>query len=883
MTKATNNDNKKLIHETTLQLTSVEQKIYDIENSTDITDKQNESNYNKQKKEKIIGNYLIEKEISKGTFSKVFLGKHIITSEKVAIKRFDKTLYKNDLQNLKRLNKELEILKIVTHENIVKLLEIIENNNKIYIITEYCPNDLYSQIIINQKLPEKQALKYFEQIISALNYLHEKGIAHRNLKLDNILLTNNNTQIKIIDFGLSTFYSKNSLLSSPVGTIIYCPPEMHLSQNYSGELSDIWNAGLILYSMVCGYLPFHDENEDINIKHIISGFYQIPSFISENCAEIIKKCLEINPYKRVCFKELVNLKWLKNDKFSYTKGITTYFNKAPIDYMVLNECKKYLGNYNINENLIKIKESIEDKLFNEYSSLYYLVSQKLDYSNSKMSFVSIDNNKNSSKILIEKIKPEDSKSKTIYNSITSPYKSKNIKTKPTALTHNNSYNNKTYKKLLKKNYLLNSSNSKKVISRINTCYNNNFPTSNEPFYNIKNYKSVISSSKKEKSKCLIKNKPIINNQEKINKIKKSIQFTRDTKSYILISDGSSKNNNNNIYFKNVLPHSRSSESDFKNNNNVNSPIYINCQNENENCSQRNDIENIFKEDKPVLYFNTTISSGIERKYTINNTARNNKKKENIKDNNIYQQFNKLLKNLKKNTSNNSDDISFKSNHKKHKTSNSEKINKEKKDDSNSFSPLDKINNKKYKKIKVSKVNTQKNYVTRNTQTKQLNDISKISSTLMIEDIKNRDMSKYVFVKRNSFLKNYKNNFYNDNTQTLKIKDKKQIDIDYFNEKIIDISCVKYCNLYKLIKKINTALKTNKINYNVVKDTLFHCWKYDKFFEIEIYYLKSDDKFENKGRKIACYFNEDNSYYLKIRSRKGNIKGFLSNFFRDIFH
>ena len=891
MTKIINNDNKKFIHEKVLQLTSLDQKIYDNENSTDITDKQNDSNYKQQTLEKIIGNYLIEKVINKGIFSKIFLGKHIITGEYVAIKRFDKSLYKNDLQNLKRLKKELKILKTVMHENIIKLLEIIENNNKIYLITEYCPNDLYSQIIINQKLPEEQALKYFEQIINALNYLHENGIAHRNLKLDNILLTKNNTQIKLIDFGLSTFYSKDSLLSSPVGAIVYCPPEMHLSQSYSGELSDIWNAGLVLYSMLCGYLPFHDDNEDINIKHIISGFYQIPSFISEKCAEVIKKCLEIDPCKRICFKELINLKWIKNDKFSYTKGIERYYNKIPIDYIILNECKKYLGNYNISENILKIKESVENNLFNEYSSLYYLVSQKLNYSNNnKKSFISVDNNNDSSNIIIGniKIKSDEIKFKPIYNSINSPYKSKYVKAKQIALSHNNSYNNKAYKKSFKKKYLLNTSISKKVISRINTCNNNNFSISSSSNSNMKNYKSVVDSGRREKYKSFVKNEIKITNQEIIYKIKRPIQYSQDKKFHITINEANSKKNNNIIYFKHILSHSKSSENDLKDNDKANLPIYNNYQNENENLNQKNDIENIFNEDKPILHFNTTINKRIERKYTndyfysnytINNTTTDNKNKENPKDFNEYQQVNKLLKNLKKNSPNNSDDNnSFKSNYKKHIISNSEKLN-------NIFS-YDKINNKKYKKIKVSKINTQRNYITRNTQTKHTNENQKFSKTL-IDYIKNKDINKYVFVKRNSFIKSNKNNFnniindINENKEEIKIKDKKQIDIDCYNENIIDISCVKYCNFKKLIKKINTALKMNKVNYNITKETLFHCWKYDKFFEIEIFYLRSGDKLENKGRKITCNFNENNSYYLKIRSRKGNIKGFLSNFFRDI--
>ena len=346
-------------------------KIYINENdntSTDITERLNDSKKNPQ--EKIIGNYNIENVINKSITNKVVIAKHIITGEKVAIKILNKKSFIKDILSLKRIKKEVQILKMIKHENLINLLEIIENKNKIYLITDYYPNQLLSLIIKNKKLPETTALNYFNQIINGLYYLNKNGICHRNIRPDNLLLDEDNQKIKIIDFGLSTTYSKNQLLNSLVGEIIYAPPEMHLSEKYSGELIDIWKAGLVLYIMVCGYLPFSEEDEEKNINHIITGFYEIPSDISSNCAFIIKSCLQVDPNKRINFEQL-------NKYFNYTKGLIMDINIIPLDDIIIEECKKYLGNSNNQDIIEQIKESVKNNKFNEFNALYYLVMKKM--------------------------------------------------------------------------------------------------------------------------------------------------------------------------------------------------------------------------------------------------------------------------------------------------------------------------------------------------------------------------------------------------------------------------------------------------------------------------------------------------------------------------
>ena len=355
---------------------SKEKKHYlnENDNSTDSTEQQYESKA-LLKTDKIIGNYTLTKQIDKSSYTKIFLAKHILTGEDVKIRIINKQLFKNDLLSMTRFNKELQIIKIVKHQNIIKLLEIIETNTKIYLITEYFPNNLLSYIQLEKKLSENKARFLFQQIISALNYLHEMGISHRNIKPENILLDEKYLIVKITGFGVSTFDSKDEFLRSPVGNLIYAPPEMILSQKYKGELNDIWDVGIVLYAMVCGNLPFSEDNQDININHIVEGFYDIPKDISTECVEVINACLECNPDKRITFNKLKDLEWIKYKNFKYIKGININKENIVIEEAILQECKKYISANN-QDLLNKIRKSVIENKFDEFSSLYYLVFQK---------------------------------------------------------------------------------------------------------------------------------------------------------------------------------------------------------------------------------------------------------------------------------------------------------------------------------------------------------------------------------------------------------------------------------------------------------------------------------------------------------------------------
>ena len=186
---------------------------------------------NKKKLNK--GPYLLGEALGEGAFAKVRLATQIHIKEKCAIKIVDKRFLENN-QDIQRLRKEIKILKKIRHKNIIQLYDIMESKTNLYFVMEYCKGgELFDYIVKKKKLTEKEACIFFHQIINGVEYLHNQGIIHRDLKPENLLLDDKN-QIKISDFGLSTFFTKDNYLQTACGTPSYAPPEMLEGLQYNG-------------------------------------------------------------------------------------------------------------------------------------------------------------------------------------------------------------------------------------------------------------------------------------------------------------------------------------------------------------------------------------------------------------------------------------------------------------------------------------------------------------------------------------------------------------------------------------------------------------------------------------------------------------------------
>ena len=325
--------------------------------------------------QKQVGDYLLNEEIGSGGFAKVVLGIHIPTGEKVAIKIMDKQQILSDELNKERVLSEIKILKIVRHNNIVKLYEVMETPQKIYLVMEYCDGgELFDYIVSKQHLSEKQACVFFQEIIDALTYLHSQNIVHRDVKPENILLESfgKSMTCKLIDFGISRTYTLDKLITTPCGTASYAPPEMHRGEEYYGLLSDVWSAGVLLYAMVFGYLPFCEEDEDANIENIIKGNYEIPEEASPELSDFLKHVLDIDPLTRYDLEQIKQHPWYNLvSPVKSLPGIIIGHHKIPIDERILNVCEAYGFDKNL------VKESVEENKYDNKSSIYYIILSKM--------------------------------------------------------------------------------------------------------------------------------------------------------------------------------------------------------------------------------------------------------------------------------------------------------------------------------------------------------------------------------------------------------------------------------------------------------------------------------------------------------------------------
>jgi serine/threonine protein kinase len=255
-----------------------------------------------------IGNYTIEKTIGSGTFGKVKLGLHKGTGMRVAVKVLEKQKIV-DAGDVERVSREIHILKLIRHPHIVRLYEIVESTKQLYLIMEYAPGgELFDFIVRRRRLEEVDACRLFRQLVAGLAHMHANGIAHRDLKPENLLL-DGDSQIKIVDFGLSNTFTPGQSLRTACGSPCYASPEMISGKSYDPRKSDIWSIGIILYVMVCGCLPFEHSNTTVLYEKILSGEFTMPAFLSREVKALIRGILMTDPNKRWSLGDIQNNEW----------------------------------------------------------------------------------------------------------------------------------------------------------------------------------------------------------------------------------------------------------------------------------------------------------------------------------------------------------------------------------------------------------------------------------------------------------------------------------------------------------------------------------------------------------------------------------------------
>uniref|UniRef100_A0A8C7SGY8 non-specific serine/threonine protein kinase n=1 Tax=Oncorhynchus mykiss TaxID=8022 RepID=A0A8C7SGY8_ONCMY len=324
-----------------------------------------------------MGYYEIERTIGKGNFAVVKLATHIITKAKVAIKIVDKTQL--DDENLKKIFREVQIMKMLRHPHIIRLYQVMETERMIYLVTEYASGgEIFDHLVAHGRMAEKDARRKFKQIVAAVHFCHCRNIVHRDLKAENLLL-DHNLNIKIADFGFSNLFSRGQLLKTWCGSPPYAAPELFEGKEYDGPKVDIWSLGVVLYVLVCGALPFDGSTLQNLRARVLSGKFRIPFFMSTDCEYLIRHMLVLEPSRRLSMEQICKNKWMKQG------------DPDPEFERLIVECEQVKSEREtelINEQVLmamsemgldreRTLQSLHTDAYDHYSAIYSLLSDRL--------------------------------------------------------------------------------------------------------------------------------------------------------------------------------------------------------------------------------------------------------------------------------------------------------------------------------------------------------------------------------------------------------------------------------------------------------------------------------------------------------------------------
>ena len=490
---------------------------------TNKSPKKNEESKNKEREIKI-GNYLIKKTLGKGTFGKVKLGIFLPKNKKVAVKILEKKRLKDE-DDLIRLKREFEMLSQFSHPNVITVSEIFESTEAYFTIMEYCDGgELFNYIVINKYLSEEKSSFFFYQLINGLEYIHSLGIVHRDLKPENLLLTHDHI-LKIIDFGLSNYFKKDQLelLETPCGSPCSASPEMLSGESYNGFKIDIWASGIILFAMLCGFLPFdHKDNDKLFLK-ILECKIQYPKSLSKMAKDLLKKILVPDPNKRISIPEIKKHPFYLKGKEIFESNFTIYQVSRDVS-TDSNESSSSIEYNTLDNNYILCEKNYKSEIMlNRFKDLYF---KNMNFRRKR--YNTLEFNRFISDVTIKKLIDLDKKIKKIKKKL---QKEKKISYKKEYNEKNDSSQKDTY---LKYNH-----SSEYQINDISFFCENL----------INNYK------KEEKNKINTK----LDDDKNNNKTKKDIEINKSNKLKQKLNNKKNKNinknednNNKNTYIKNII-------------------------------------------------------------------------------------------------------------------------------------------------------------------------------------------------------------------------------------------------------------------------------------------------------------------------------------------
>ncbi|XP_052098962.1 5'-AMP-activated protein kinase catalytic subunit alpha-2-like isoform X3 [Mytilus californianus] len=288
-----------------------------------------------------IGHYILGETLGTGTFGKVKIATHYITSHKVAVKILNRNKIKS-LDVVSKIKREIQNLKLFRHPHIIKLYQVISTPTDIFMVMEYVGGgELFDYIVKHGKLKEPEARRFFQQIISGVEYCHRHMVVHRDLKPENLLL-DDKLNVKIADFGLSNMMQDGEFLRTSCGSPNYAAPEVISGKLYAGPEVDIWSCGVILYALLCGTLPFDDEHVPTLFRKIKSGIFAVPDYLNKEVVGLLCIMLQVDPLKRATTAQIREHDWFKKDLQDYLFPSPHEQDASIVDMEVIYEvCVKY--------------------------------------------------------------------------------------------------------------------------------------------------------------------------------------------------------------------------------------------------------------------------------------------------------------------------------------------------------------------------------------------------------------------------------------------------------------------------------------------------------------------------------------------------------------
>uniref|UniRef100_A0A6Q2ZJQ3 non-specific serine/threonine protein kinase n=1 Tax=Esox lucius TaxID=8010 RepID=A0A6Q2ZJQ3_ESOLU len=308
-----------------------------------------------------IGNYRLLKTIGKGNFAKVKLARHVLTGKEVKQTHTNIIFWAG-----------MAILSCCITS--LKLFEVIETEKTLYLVMEYASGgEVFDYLVAHGRMKEKEARAKFRQIVSAVQYCHQKCIVHRDLKAENLLL-DADMNIKIADFGFSNEFVMGSKLDTFCGSPPYAAPELFQGKKYDGPEVDVWSLGVILYTLVSGSLPFDGQNLKELRERVLRGKYRIPFYMSTDCENLLKKFLILNPTKRGSLEQIMKDRWMnvgheEEELKPYIEPMPDYKDPKRTEIMI------QMG-YSMEE----VQDSLVNQKYNEVMATYLL----LDYTNHEL-------------------------------------------------------------------------------------------------------------------------------------------------------------------------------------------------------------------------------------------------------------------------------------------------------------------------------------------------------------------------------------------------------------------------------------------------------------------------------------------------------------------